>query len=93
MSIVISQATYDFNSVLIQPKYNADFNVSSRNDVSLERTFKFNHGSQWTGVPIIAANMDTTGTFEVYQELSKQKLLTSLHKFYTLEDFKHFKNV
>ena len=92
MSIVISQATYDFNSVLIQPKYNADFNVSSRNDVSLERTFKFKHGSEWTGVPIIAANMDTTGTFEVYQELSKQKLLTSLHKFYTLEDFKHFKN-
>lgn len=42
----------------------------------------------WTGIPIVAANMDTTGTFEVYDVLSKQRMVTAMHKFYTLEDFK-----
>ena len=42
----------------------------------------------WTGVPIVAANMDTTGTFEVYKVLSKHRMITTLHKFYTLEDFR-----
>jgi GMP reductase len=43
---------------------------------------------KWTGIPIVAANMDTTGTFEVYNVLSKQRMVTAMHKFYTLEDFK-----
>jgi hypothetical protein len=36
--------------------------MSSRNEVDLHRTFKFINSKQtWTGIPIIAANMDTTG--------------------------------
>ena len=35
--------------------------------------------------------MDTTGTFDVYNVLSKYKILTAFHKFYTLSDFKEFK--
>ena len=41
----------------------------------------------WSGIPIIAANMDTTGTFEVYDVLSKHKIITALHKFYDVDDF------
>jgi GMP reductase len=63
--------------------------MASRSEVNLERTIKFpNSGQEWTGIPIIAANMDTVGTYEVYLELSKFKIITAFHKFYNLEDFK-----
>lgn len=42
---------------------------------------------KWTGIPIIAANMDTTGTFKVYDCLKKYKMLTALNKFYTVKDY------
>ncbi len=74
----------DFDQVLIRPKRSE---LNSRNEVDLKRTLHFKNGTSWTGVPVIAANMSTTGTFEVYQELSKHSMLTALHKFYTLSDF------
>ena len=75
----------DFNNVLIRPKRST---LKSRSDVSLEREFKFKHSSiKWKGVPIMAANMDTTGTFEVYKVLAQQNMLTVLHKFYTIDDY------
>ena len=47
----------DYSDVLIRPKRST---MKSRNDVDIERTFKFN-GPIWNvGVPLIAANMDTT---------------------------------
>tara|TARA_Y100000361_G_scaffold62753_1_gene55197 strand:- start:5159 stop:6190 length:1032 start_codon:yes stop_codon:yes gene_type:complete len=80
----------DFNNVLIRPKRST---LKSRSDVTLERTIKFkNSPIVWTGVPIMSANMDTTGTFEVYDVLSKYKMLTMLHKFYTIEDYKNNKD-
>lgn len=40
--------------------------------MNLQRTFTFRNSKQtYTGIPIIAANMDTTGTFEMAQVLSK----------------------
>lgn len=76
----------DFSDVLIRPKRSK---LSSRSEVNLERTFTFPNSNQtWTGIPIIAANMDTVGTYDVYKALSKHKILTALHKFYTLEDYK-----
>ncbi len=81
-----SDPKLDFNNVLIRPKRTI---LSSRSEVNLEREMKFpNSTSTWKGVPIIAANMDTVGTLEVYQELSKFKIITALHKFYDLEDLK-----
>ena len=75
----------DFNNVLIRPKRSV---LSSRSQVSLERTFKFPHSTKtWTGVPILAANMDTTGTFQVYDALKDHKMITCLHKFNTPEKF------
>ena len=68
----------DFKDVLIRPKRST---LGSRSEVSLERTFKFvNSGQTWTGVPIMTANMDTTGTFEMYDVLKSYKMLTCFHK-------------
>jgi GMP reductase len=81
----------DFKNVLIKPQRTT---ISSRSQVDLSRKFTFpNTKTEWTGVPIMAANMDTTGTFSVCKELSKHKILTCLHKFYTLEDYKTFLNL
>ena len=35
------------------------------------------------GVPVIAANMDSTGTFEMAMALAQSKCVTALHKHYT----------
>lgn len=75
---------YDYNNVLILPKKSV---LTSRKEVNLERTFHFKHSNEtWTGIPIIASNMDTIGTYNVYKVLSKYKILTALHKFYNLEE-------
>ena len=74
---------YDYKDILILPKPSS---INSRNQVDLNRTFKFNNGLTWTGVPIIAANMTTVGTLGVYKTLVKHKILTALHKFIQLED-------
>lgn len=69
----------DFKDVLIRPKRNT---LQSRADVNLTREFKFKHsGKHWVGVPVIASNMDHTGTFEMAKVLSKHRLLTAIHKF------------
>ena len=76
----------DYNDVLIRPKRTV---LSTRSEVNLERTIRFPISKQtWTGVPIIAANMDTIGTYEVYKVLSKYKIITAFHKFYDLEAYK-----
>ena len=61
----------DYGDVLIRPKRST---ITSRFNVNLERTFTFPNSKQtWTGIPIIAANMDTIGTYEVYQVLQHTK--------------------
>jgi GMP reductase len=78
---------YDFNNVLIRPKRTT---ISSRNDVDLERVFSFPYSRfLWKGIPIISSNMDTTGTFKVYDELSKHKIITCFTKFYDFDDYKN----
>ena len=76
-----------FKDVMIRPKRST---LSSRAQVSLERNFKFLHSSfEWVGVPIMAANMDTVGTFEMAKELARDKLFTAIHKHYTIEEWKN----
>lgn len=83
---ILDDVKLDFSDVLLLPK-RSDY--SSRSQVSLERTFKFKYSSYiWTGVPIMVSNMDTTGTIEMAVELQKHKVLTCLHKYYTVEDLK-----
>ena len=77
----------DFNNVLIRPKRST---LYSRSEVDLKRKFTFKNSKlNWNGIPIIAANMDSTGTFEVYNILSKFNIITALHKFYSLEEIKN----
>src|SRR5690606_18158484 len=77
-----------FKDVMIRPKRST---LKSRSEVSLEREFKFLHSPiTWEGVPIIAANMDTVGTFEMAKALAKNKLITALHKHYTINDWNQF---
>ena len=46
--------------------------LDSLSKVDLKRTMKFrNSGKEYTGIPIIAANMDTIGTFEMAIALNK----------------------
>lgn len=79
-----------FKDVLIRPKRST---LKSRSDVELERQFTFKHSGQtWSGVPIIAANMDTVGTFEMAQALAGFDILTAVHKHYTVEEWAAFIN-
>ena len=80
----------DFSDVLIKPKRST---LSSRSQVELSRTFKTLHSkSEWTGIPIMVANMDSTGTFEMALECQKHKIITCIHKHYELEDWLDFIN-
>jgi len=78
----------DFKDVLIRPKRST---LSSRQQVSCDRKMTFLNSKQtWTGVPIMVANMDTTGTFEMAIEASKQKVIVCVHKHYSIDDWKKF---
>lgn len=80
----------DFKDVLILPKRST---LDSRSQVNLERTYHFrNSNRQWTGIPIMISNMDTTGTFAMAQVMSKLKILTCIHKFYSIEEWIEFLN-
>ena len=75
----------DFSDVLIRPKRST---LESRNDINLEREFKFPHSNQiWKGIPIIASNMDTVGTLDMYHSLRKYNMLTCFHKFLNINDY------
>eukprot|EP00823_Brevimastigomonas_motovehiculus_P006297 TRINITY_DN5186_c0_g1_i1.p1 TRINITY_DN5186_c0_g1~~TRINITY_DN5186_c0_g1_i1.p1 ORF type:complete len:436 (+),score=101.73 TRINITY_DN5186_c0_g1_i1:56-1363(+) len=75
----------DFKDVLIRPKRST---LSSRKEVVLDRTFTFRNSKRtFTGIPIIAANMDTVGTFEVAEVLCKHKLMVAIHKHYTVTEW------
>jgi len=74
----------DYSDVLIRPKRSR---LNSRAEVKITREFKFPHSSQtWTGVPLMAANMDTTGTIEMANALSQMQAITCLHKYVTKDE-------
>ena len=80
----------DFKDVLIRPKRTA---LNSRKDVEISREYKFLYSKQnWTGIPVVAANMDTTGTIPMAKALYKFGLVTCLHKFHTLEEIRAIKD-
>ncbi|WP_298419908.1 GMP reductase [uncultured Kordia sp.] len=77
-----------FKDVMIRPKRST---LKSRSEVSLERTFKFLHCSYvWKGIPIMAANMDTVGTFEMAKALASKQLFTTIHKHYSIKEWNTF---
>jgi len=68
----------DFKDVLIRPKRST---LASRKEVDLKRTYKFKHSkTTWTGVPIMASNMDGVGTLEMAHALYQHRMFTCLIK-------------
>jgi len=77
-----------FKDVLIRPKRST---LKSRSEVELEREYTFKHsGKTWSGVPVIAANMDTVGTFAMAKALAAFGILTAVHKHYSVEEWRDF---
>ncbi|KAJ7400684.1 GMP reductase 1 [Pitangus sulphuratus] len=65
----------DFKDVLLRPKRSS---LKSRSEVDLTRTFTFRNSKQtYTGIPIIVANMDTVGTFEMAVVMAKHVAASS----------------
>ncbi len=78
----------DYCDVLLRPKRSA---LASRSEVIVEREYAF----KWCprtlkGTGVVAANMATTGTFEIAREMQKQHLMSALHKHYSLQDLLAF---
>lgn len=77
----------DFEDVLIRPKRSE---APSRSAIILEREFTFlNSGQTWTGVPIVASNMDTVGTFSMARAMGP-RMMTCLHKYYPVDQLVEF---
>jgi len=76
----------DYKDVLIRPKRSV---LRSRKEVDLKRQYKFrNSGNSWCGIPIIAANMDGVGTFNMAHELSTMHdMFTCITKQNTPKDW------
>lgn len=76
----------DFCDVLFRPKRST---LNSRSEVTLEKTYRFKHsGMIWSGVPIMAANMDGVGTVEMAHSLAAHKMFTVLKKFHNATTIK-----
>ena len=75
----------DYKDVLIRPKRSV---LRSRKQVILRREYTFRNSEQsWTGIPIMAANMDGVGTFNMAHELSRAELFTCITKQNTPKDW------
>jgi GMP reductase len=81
----------DFGDVLIRPKRST---LVSRKNAVLERDFKFKYSKHtWKGIPIVASNMDHTGTIAMSHTLMKQNILTALCKFIESSEWGWNKNI
>ena len=75
----------DYKDVLIRPKRST---LRSRKQVSLERSYRFRNSHQeWSGIPIMAANMDGVGTFKMAHALSHLSLFTCITKQSSAKDW------
>jgi GMP reductase len=82
---VETELKLDFDDVLIRPKRSV---APSRASVNLQRSHRFCNASPaagWTGIPIMASNIDTVGTLKMAQTLHGLNMLTCLQKFYPLD--------
>ena len=89
----------DYKDVLIRPKRST---LGSRKQVRLHRRFTFRNYKEnnqqdvliaephYTGIPIMAANMDGVGTFEMADTLAKQDMFTCLVKTYEISQLVEF---
>lgn len=86
MKIVSKQLS--FKDVVLLSQRNT---LESRSQVQLEREFQFYHSPRtWRGIPIMCANMPSVATFTMARQLQKYKMVTALHKYYTLQQLQNF---
>ena len=82
---IVTEVKLDYKDVLIQPKRST---LKSRKEVDLNRTYTFrNSGQNWSGIPIMAANMDGVGTFDMASTLSDFGMFTCITKQNTPKDW------
>ena len=86
-----SEIKLDYKDVLFRPKRST---LTSRREVDLVREFTFpnTETATWKGVPIVAAIMDTVGTFETAKALANHHMLTCMSKHFDLEKWLHKMN-
>ena len=81
----------DYSDVLFRPKRST---LSSRKEVDLHRTYKFKYSkNEWTGIPIMAANMDGVGELTIAEKISEFDMITCLTKQHDVKKLKQYKNL
>ena len=81
----------DYSDVLFRPKRST---LSSRKDVNLKRTYKFKYSnSEWSGIPIMAANMDGVGELTVAEKMSEFDMITCLTKQHDIKKLNQYKKI
>ena len=81
----------DYTDVLFRPKRST---LSSRKDVDLKRTYKFKYSNnEWSGIPIMAANMDGVGELGVAEKMSEFDMITCLTKQHDIKKLKQYKKI
>lgn len=91
MTTIVEDTKLDFSDVLLMPKRST---LDSRSKVDITRTFKFKHSPvEYSGTPIISANMDVTGTIKMAKAFKAFNMAVALHKFYKIEQLvQYFKS-
>lgn len=83
-----TEVKLDYADVLFKPKRST---MGSRNEVDLHRKFTFrNVNSGFSGIPIMAANMDGVGTFDVATKLCSLSMFTCLLKDYPANEIAEY---
>ena len=83
-----SEFKLGFRDVLIKPKRST---IKTRAEVQVQRQYTFKHSQfSWSGVPIMAANMDTIGTLTMATALARHQVMTAVHKHYEVSEWSDF---
>ncbi len=81
----------DYSDVLFRPKRST---LSSRKDVDLKRTYKFKYSNnEWSGIPIMAANMDGVGELGVAEKMAEFNMITCLTKQHDIKKLNQYKKI
>ena len=88
--LINEEIKLDYSDVLIRPKRST---MSSRGEVCLSRTHKFLWSTkEWTGIPVMSANMDTVGTPSMHKVLSDHKMITCPARHFLRDGVEKFKD-
>ena len=92
-----NEVRLDYKDVLIRPKRST---LGSRKEVQLDRGYTWRNwqpdfpdnieDEHWRGIPIMAANMDGVGTFEMADTLAAQNMFSCLVKTYSVTELVNF---